>query len=243
MRVATRRIRAILRAVRSFLAPEWTAHVRQEVGWIGSLLGEVRDWDVLLEYFRQYFHDFSPNEQRSFQSILNKFEDQRSIARAGLLEGLRSDRYLNLLNHVEDSLTHLPFQPSPLTIVELARKAFHKLQDFVNTSNSLFPKPELHRTRILLKRARYALELAEPLLGKRAKRFLQQAKHTQDLLGQHQDAVVAEQRLLALKPHSRGAGIAYITGLMVERLRNRQSLVYQQIPKQWKKLEKQGKRL
>ena len=243
MRVATRRIRAILRAVQSFLAPEWTDHVRQEVGWISSLLGEVRDWDVLLEYFRQHFHDFSPNEQRSFQSILNKFEDQRSIARAGLLEGLRSDRYLNLLNHVEDSLTHLPFQPSSPTIVDLARKAFHKLQDFVNSSNTVFPKPELHRTRILLKRARYAIELAEPLLEKRAKRFIQQAKHTQDLLGQHQDAVVAEQRLLALKPHSRGAGMAYITGLMVERLRNRQAQVFQQIPKQWKKLEKQGKKL
>jgi len=243
MRVATRRMRAILRAVRSFLAPEWTEHVRQELGWVGSSLGEVRDWDVLLESFRQNFHDLSSQEQRSFQSILHKFEDQRSIARAKLLEELRSDRYLNLLNHFEDSLTHLPFQPSPLTITELARKAFHKVQDFVNTSNRLFPKSELHRTRILLKRSRYAIELAEPLLGKRAKRFLQQAKHMQDLLGQHQDAVVAEQRLLALKQHSRGTGIAYVTGLMVERLRNQQSQVYQQIPEQWEKLEKQGKKL
>lgn len=243
MRVATRRIRAILRAVRSFLVPEWTEHVRQEIGWIGSLLGEVRDWDVLLEYFRQNFQDFSSYERRAFQSILDKFEDQRSIARAKLLEGLRSDRYLNLLDHVEDSLTHLPFQPSPLTIDDLARKAFHKLQDFVKSANDHFPKPELHRTRILLKRARYALELAEPLLGKAAKRFLQQAKHTQDLLGRHQDAIVAEQRLLALKQYSRGTGIAYVTGLMVERVRNQQSQVHQQIPKQWKKLEKQGKKL
>lgn len=243
MRVATRRMRAIIRAVRAFLAPEWTEPVCQELGWVGSLLGEVRDWDVLLESFRQNFHDLSSQEQRSFQSILNKFEDQRSIVRAKLLEELRSDRYLNLLNQLEDSLTHLPFQPSPLTIADLAKEAFHKLQDFVNTSNHLFPKPELHRTRILLKRSRYAIELAEPLLGKRAKRFLQQAKVVQDLLGKHQDAVVAEQRLLALKQHSRGTGIVYVIGLMVERLRNQQSQVYQQIPKQWQKLEKQGKKL
>lgn len=243
MRVATRRMRAIIRAVSSFLAREWTDPVRQELGWVGSLLGEVRDCDVLLESFRQNFHDFSSPEQRSFETILKNFEDQRSVARAKLLEGLRSDRYLNLLNHFEDSLNHLPFQPTPLTITELARKAFHKVQDFVNTSDSLFRKSELHRIRRLLKRARYALELAEPLLGKRAKRFLQQAKDAQDLLGQHQDAVVAEQRLLALKQHSRGTGIAYVTGLMVERLRNQQSQVYQQIPKQWQKLEKQGKKL
>jgi len=96
---------------------------------------------------------------------------------------------------------------------------------------------------MLLKRARYALELAEPLFGKRAKRFLQQAKQTQDLLGQHQDPVIAEQRLLSLKQHCRGTGIAYVTGLMVERLRNQQFQVYQQIPEQWKRLKKQGKRL
>ena len=243
MRVATRRMRAIVRAVRTFLAPEWTEHIRQELGWVGSLLGEVRDGDVLLESFRHHFNDLSGQEQRAFQLILKKFEDQRSLARAKLLEGLRSDRYLHLLTHFEDSLTRLPFQPSPLTISDLARKAFHNVQDFVNASNSLFPKGDLHRTRILLKRARYAIELAEPLFGKRAKRFLEQAKYTQDLLGRHQDAVVAEQRLLAIKQHSRGTGIAYVTGLMVERLRNRQSQVYQQIPKQWKKLQKQGGKL
>ena len=113
----------------------------------------------------------------------------------------------------------------------------------MNASTSFLPKAELHRTRILLKRARYALELAEPLIGKRAKRFLEQAKYMQDLLGHHQDAVVAEQRLLAIKQHSRGTGIAYVTGLMVERLRNHQSQVYEQIPKQWEKLQKQGKKL
>lgn len=243
MRVATRRMRAIIRAVSSFLAPEWTEQVRQELGWIGSLLGEVRDWDVLFEFFRQNFHDFSSPEQRSYQTILKNFEDQRSVARAKLLEGLRSDRYLNLLNHFEDSLNHLPFQPTPLTLTEIARTAFHKVQDFANTSDSLFRKFELHHTRRLLKRTRYAVELAEPFLGKRAKRFIQQAKVAQDLLGRHQDAVVAEQRLLAFKQHSRGTGIAYVTGLMVERLRNLQSQVHQQIPKQWEKLEKQGKKL
>ncbi|GJL59386.1 MAG: hypothetical protein NPIRA03_22430 [Nitrospirales bacterium] len=243
MRVATRRMRAIVRAARGFFTPEWTGHIRQELGWVGSLLGEVRDWDVLLISLRQNFQDLSIHEQRAFQSILKKFEDQRSMARAQLLEGLRSDRYLHLLTHFEDSLSRLPFQPSPLTISDLAKKAFHKVQDFVNASNSLFPKADLHRTRILLKRARYAIELAEPLFGKRGKRFLEQAKYTQDLLGHHQDAVVAEQRLLAIKQHSRGTGIAYVTGLMVERLRNQQAQVYQQISKQWKKLQKQGGKL
>ena len=39
MRVATRRIRAILRTTKSFLAPEWTEYVRKEIGWTGFSLG------------------------------------------------------------------------------------------------------------------------------------------------------------------------------------------------------------
>lgn len=243
MRVAIRRMRAILRTTKSFLAPDWTKYARQETGWIGSLLGEVRDWDVLLESFQNIYPDFSSHEQRSFKAILKHFEDQRSMARARLLEGLRSDRYLNLLNHLEDSLPHLPFQSSPLPIGDLARKAFDKLQDFVKSSNNLFPTSDLHRTRILLKRARYAYELAEPLSGKHFKRFTQQTKYVQDLLGQHHDAMVAEERLLSFKQHCRGTGIAYVIGLMVERLRAKQGEVYRQIPEEWKKLEKQGKKL
>lgn len=243
MRVATRRLRAILRTVQTFLAPEWTNPVRREMKWLGSLLGDVRDGDVLLEYFRTNFQDLSFEEQPACQSILTYFEDQRSVARAKLLEGLRSDRYLALLNHLEESFSQLPFRPSPLTISDLAGKTLDKLREVVQASNCLFPKLELHRIRILLKRARYAYELAEPVLGKGAKRFLQQAKSLQDILGQHQDAVVAEHRLLALVRHSRDTGIAYVSGLMVERLRNRQDQVAQQIPEQWKKLEKQGKKL
>ena len=71
---------------------------------------------------------------------------------------------------------------------------------------------ELHRTRILLKRDRYAFEMAEPVLGKRTKRFLQQAKDMQDLPGQHHDAAIAEQQLFAFKQHSRGTGITYVDG-------------------------------
>ena len=41
------------------------------------------------------------------------------------------------------------------------------------------------------KRLRYAAEAAAPVLGKPAKRLVKQVKHVQELLGDHQDAVVA----------------------------------------------------
>lgn len=240
MRVATRRLRAILRATRPFFEPVWNTTLRQEIGWIGSLLGEVRDWDVLLEFFRREFSERFARDQHAFQTILRHFEESRSIARSRLLDGLRSERYLELLNLLESSLRQLPFQPDPPTIAALARKAFGKLEDFIHASETRFPSNDLHRTRILLKRARYTVELAEPFLDKSAKRFLRRAKLLQELLGEHQDAVVAEERLLAVKPRSRGTSVAFVSGAILERLRTGREEVCRRIPREWKKLHKIG---
>ena len=49
----------------------------------------------------------------------------------------------------------------------------------------------LHQARKAAKRARYAAELVEPVLGKPARRQVKQAKKLQELLGRHQDSVLA----------------------------------------------------
>jgi CHAD domain-containing protein len=53
----------------------------------------------------------------------------------------------------------------------------------------------LHALRIRTKRARYAAEALEPYVGRRAARFARRAARLQDVLGRHQDAVVAIDRL------------------------------------------------
>ena len=243
MRVATRRLRAIIRTVRTFLEPEWTKKIRQEVGWIGSLLGEVRDWDVLLESLRKECSDLHSKEERAFLLIQNTFQDEQSMARGRLLEGLGSDRYLALLNTLEDSLAHLPFQSEHPTMVDLARKAFAKLEECVESTQGRFLKQELHHTRILVKRARYTVELAEPFLRKQARRFLQQSKSLQEVLGQHQDALVVEHQLLSHRALTRSPGVAFVKGILVERFRNRQKVARQNLPQLWEKLQKLGKKL
>ena len=50
MRVATRRLRAFLRAGSELLDPEWAEPVREELAWLGGALGPVRDLDVLVEH-------------------------------------------------------------------------------------------------------------------------------------------------------------------------------------------------
>jgi CHAD domain-containing protein len=100
---------------------------------------------------------------------------------------------------------------------------------------------ELHQVRIKAKRARYAAELAEPELGKTGTRFIDRAKVVQDVIGEHQDACVAEDRLRALALKGGGkTGLA--AGRLVERQRRRKREARAAFPGAWKKLDKAGRR-
>jgi CHAD domain-containing protein len=57
---------------------------------------------------------------------------------------------------------------------------------------------ELHRVRILVKRLRYATDVAVPLAGKPARQAVRALRDLQDVLGDHNDACVAVVRLREL---------------------------------------------
>ena len=88
------------------------------------------------------------------------------------------------------------------------------------------PNEEFHRTRISVKRARYAAELAaRSLPGKAAgdaARLGERLAGLQDLLGDVQDAAVAEALIRdTLAARGAGARYAFEAGRLVERLRSR----------------------
>jgi CHAD domain-containing protein len=60
------------------------------------------------------------------------------------------------------------------------------------------PDERWHRARIRAKRARYAAEAAVPVLGPAAARPAKAAAALQELLGEHQDAALAADRVLGL---------------------------------------------
>jgi len=72
--------------------------------------------------------------------------------------------------------------------------------------------------------------------GGRAERFLSRAKALQDLLGEHQDAVVAERRLRELALAGVSASEAFVAGRLAERQRVRRERVAKRLPKAWKRL-------
>ena len=241
MRVATRRFRALLRSGQDFLALEWGKSLRTEAGWLGGILGTVRDFDVLLGDLFDEIPKLPLQDQKFFQRLMNLLATEQSIARATMLEALRSDRYRKLLNRLEQAAQFPETVATNVSLHEIAALQFKKLRNFIEKSNKNHSDDDLHRIRIRAKRARYAAELAECAVGKPATRFIRQIKRFQDLLGDHQDAVMTEHHLRRLLGSSHSVKAALAVGQIVERLRSRKSQVRKTFPKRWGKLKKCGK--
>jgi CHAD domain-containing protein len=78
-------------------------------------------------------------------------------------------------------------------------------------------------------------------MGKPATRLIARAKDFQDVIGDHQDAIVAEARIRELAesaPHD----TALVAGRLIERQRERRRDARSRLPRTWKKLKRAGKK-
>jgi CHAD domain-containing protein len=98
------------------------------------------------------------------------------------------------------------------------------------------PDAELHAARIAVKRARYAAELAERSVGREVAAVIRDAKVLQDVLGDHQDAAVAEARIRALVPARAAAAQAIAAGRVIERQHERRRAARAAYPEAWRDL-------
>jgi CHAD domain-containing protein len=242
LRVATRRLRALLRAARPMLVPEWSEPLRAELGWLGGVLGPARDLDVLIQHLREEAEDLSQDERRALSPAVAVLEAERDEAGEALREAMDSERYLELLAAVERAARAPHVVSREVSLSDIAATEFRKLRRATTRLPDDPSDEELHALRIRGKRARYAAELAESAAGKRATRFIDSAKDFQDVIGEHQDAVVAEQRLRNLRRSARGASTAFVLGRLVERQRRRRERARDAWPDAWKKVRRRGRR-
>jgi CHAD domain-containing protein len=240
LRVATRRSRALLRAGRGLVASGWAEPLRAELKWLGGLLGPVRDLDVLLEHLDSEAATLEQDDARAFRRLRARLVSERTRDRNVLLEAMRSERYFRLLDGLAGA-AEAPAGELPKPLAEIAGEAFARLRKAVKALPLRPADDELHAVRIETKRARYAAELAAPDLGKKGARFLDRAKELQDVIGDHQDAVVAEGRLRELALRGGGkTGLA--AGRLVERQRQRKREARRAYPPAWSRLEKAGRK-
>ncbi|MBA3366901.1 MAG: CYTH and CHAD domain-containing protein [Actinobacteria bacterium] len=242
-RVATRRLRALLRSAREALDPEWAKPLRDELAWLADSLGAVRDRDVLLADLRAEAAQHASPDPAAAEKLFALLEADREAARGRMLADLRSERYTALLAEIERGINALPVRWADYSPQNVIAEEFRKLRSQMRALGQDPDDEALHRTRISGKRARYAAELAEPTLGKSGTRFVKRAKAFQDLVGEHQDAVVAKERLLEAVTRLKDPGAAFVAGRLTERQTHRRQAAREALPKTWAKLEQSGLQL
>jgi CHAD domain-containing protein len=230
MRVAVRRARALLRAGAPLFKTD-TQALAAELQWLGSVLGDVRDLDVLLERLRAEAAELDPADRAAAGRLLRSLDRQRSRVRRTLLKALDGNRYAVLLDRFESTLADLEPAKSKLTLDSLADRQLKKLGRAVGALDRQPADTELHALRKRGKRVRYAYELAG------AGKVVRRAKALQDVLGEHQDSVVAEERLRAIS-HDAPPDQALAAGLLVERERARRAEARASWHAAWRRLER-----
>jgi CHAD domain-containing protein len=229
-RVATRRIRSLLRSTRGQTGDRGECQrLRAELKWLAAVLGEVRDRDVLIEYL---LGELDSLDGAPLGALLELLDEERDQARRELVVALDSARFAEL----RASLAHPPALREGETLRKAASGEFKRLRKTVEALPEDPVDEELHEARIRVKRARYAGEAAGV-----GGSFVKRAKELQEAFGEHQDAVVAETRVRELLARARGTGrTAFAAGRLVERQRLRREHVRRSWPAAWKRLRKAG---
>ncbi len=235
IRVATRRARSALRTACPLLDRDWAEGLREELKWLGNEFSPARDLDVLLARLAKDAAELG----KPAATIMRQLESDRRRAKKQLVAALESPRYLALLVELERAADAPRVRTADARLDRLARKEFRRLRRAVRALGKNPSNEALHEVRKRGKRARYSAELAG---GKKAKKFIEASKSFQDAVGDHQDAVVAQERLTALVPRTKSPEAVFAAGRLLERQQIRRRHARKALPKTWRKLERQGRK-
>ncbi|MGD3107265.1 CHAD domain-containing protein [Streptomyces sp. YGL11-2] len=250
MRVATRRLRSAFRSYAAVLDRAATDPIGAELQWLAVELGVGRDQEVLAERLADALAEV-PRTLRlgPVTARLRTWSGRRRTgARGRLLAALDGPRYLALLEALHALLADPPLRapaarPAPGVVAGAVLKDYRRLAGRVETALGTPAGPArdeaLHSARKAAKRIRYAAEAAQPALGRPARTFTRRAKQVQQLLGDHQDSVVARAALRELATQARGAGESGFTfGLLYGREEARAADRERELPGLWAKVSR-----
>ena len=231
-RVATRRSRALIRASRA-LVRDQLANLDRELRWLGGVSGPVRDLDVLIDHLGGMLDELD-EDRMGGESIIAGLDRERVAQRGILVDALDTDRYELLLERFEAALPTLRVMDAGASLVAIARREYERLRSAYDDLGPHAGDDDLHAVRIKAKHARYAAELGALGHGEELANLAQSLRTIQDLIGDHQDAVVAEERVRELATDS--SRIA--AGRIIEHERSRKRQARSDLPGAWKRVER-----
>ena len=195
MRVAVRRLRSVLSAVRPMLPLEHHRWVSEEMKWLTHVLGPVRNWDVLATDLIRPVCDALP-ANGELAHLVKVVEDRHHAAFVEAKQAILSERYTKSMLHLlrwfearqwreqpisEDAA--LLLKPIATVAPELIDRCYRRARKFSKRFAEQ-TSAERHRLRIALKRLRYVIEFLGCLFDKKqVTGFVDRLKSLQDRLG------------------------------------------------------------
>ncbi|WP_060950617.1 CYTH and CHAD domain-containing protein [Streptomyces hygroscopicus] len=254
MRVATRRLRSAFRSYREVLDRAVTDPVGDELKWLAAELGVDRDHEVLTARLGERLGEVPVELRLGPVAARLRIWSQarRGGSRERVLGVLDGERYLALLNALDALVAGPPLRPAAArpwaeVIPRAVLRDYDRLSGRVEAALATPAGPDrdalLHEARKDAKRARYAAEVARPAVGEPAKAFAGLMARVQDLLGDHQDSVVARKALRELAVQAHGAGeSAFTFGLLLGREEARAAARERELPGLWAEVSREEHR-
>jgi CHAD domain-containing protein len=248
MRIAMRRLRVALRLFRRML-PREAKEFRKGLRAFARALSDTRDLDVHADVFRSYAQTVPAESLADLGGYELHLRRERTEARARMVERFSDDRYDELLDSFGALLEDAP-SPGAVRrwhtfkvsdgVDKYLKKSLKRVLKLGRKVGDEAHAKDLHRLRIRAKRLRYELEFFACAYKSLDKAALE-AKALQDLLGEHQDACTASQRLQryarSLRKHTRAPMPAALDRL-AEAERQRARDVRLAFPAEWRRFER-----
>ncbi len=251
MRVAARRLRSAFATFAPLLDVVESEELREELKWIASELGAIRDTEVMIERLDDHAGQLAdPIDSERARSVIDPLLNRRlAAARSSALAALRSDRHQQLVDDLmtvalDPPVTDDAFAPCGEVLIPLVAKTWRRLDRAISGLDIASDSEPWHAARIKAKRARYAAESVAGVFGSDMTKLADRLSDVTELLGDHQDAHVAQLliRELAANPETDGAtGLAL--GLLHEFESEEEILDRLRFVKMWPRARRAARRL
>jgi CHAD domain-containing protein len=243
MRVASRRLRSALKAFGGIITG--TKRVQDELRWLGTVLGEARDLEVIRARFARELAALAPElvTGRILARLGDDLHAREQEAYERIKDTLSGERYYALLDALDTltanpKLTKAAAEPAHDKLSDVAAENWDRVAKVYDTAQAIsdLERRELamHDVRKAAKRARYTAEALQPTLGKSMVKLAKHAAAVQEVLGTHQDGVVAQETLAKEAEAARQAGEDTFTyGLLIGLERGTAERAHADFPKVW----------
>lgn len=188
--------------------------LKQELKWLEQQLSAARDWDVFSGTTLPDMADFlvkAGSDTKHLTPLMQVAKTRAQQEHSLASTVISSARYFKLmlqLNHwlfgpITQSTKNKICQNKRITLKKFSRDAIKEIQTHLVKRNKkltdLTPK-SLHRLRIATKKCRYATDFFKSLHpGKKMQEYITRITRRQDILGEHNDIVVADRLLNELQ--------------------------------------------